>query len=69
MDITMNYFLTKYGMEIYQEQLSTGIPEMPRSKTKVLLNSFVMSYINTLGIEEEVIGGRGGGCNRVPPST
>ena len=52
----MNYFLTKYGMEICQDRLSTGIPEMPRSETKVQPNSFFTNYTKTLGIEEEMIG-------------
>ena len=68
LDTTMNYFLTKYGINICQDRLSTGIPKMPRSETKVQLNSFVMNYIKTLGIDEEMIGGKGG-HNRAPLST
>ena len=41
---------------------------MPRIETKVQPNSFVMNHIKILGIEEDMICGKGG-PNRAPPNT
>jgi len=67
LDNTMNYFLKIYGMDICQDRFATGITEIPRSGTKVRPDSFVINYIQTLGIEVDRIVEKGG-YNRAPLS-
>lgn len=65
---TINYYLLKYGIAKCQDRFATGVPEMPRSETKVWPDTLVLNYIVTLGIEEKYIVGQAY-RNRAPPIT
>lgn len=64
---TMNYVVLKYRIATCQDRFATGVPKMLRSESKARPDTFVLKYIQTMGIEEEPIVCHGY-RDRSPPS-
>lgn len=66
LDNTMNKLLNEYGLEKCALVLGAPPGEMPREETKVRPDAFIMDYISSLDIEENIHRERGG-KERAPP--
>jgi len=67
-DETMNSLLNMYGLQKCARVSGSNNAEMPREETKVRPDSFIMDYITTLDIGENLNRERGG-KERAPPDT
>ena len=68
LDETMNSLLNIYGLQKFARVFGSITAEMPREETKVRPDSFIMDYITTLDIGENLNRERGG-KERAPPDT
>ena len=57
---TLYYFLQTYSRKKCLAVFGTGGKEIPRSETKVRLNSFINNYISMMGISDNPSLGKGG---------
>ena len=63
---TMNSLLNMYGIKKCAHVFGSILEEMPREETKVRPDSFIMDYITTLEIGDDLNKERGG-KERAPP--
>jgi len=68
LDTTMNYLLNKYGLSTCVRVFGSNVDEIPREETKVRLDSFILDYISTLHIGQNLNKEREG-KERSPPDT